>query len=96
METVLKFESKNLQKIKDILLKDDLVSRSSMIFKDGSFVNKEGYFCYISGTEEQVKRAIEISKELAKEAEEKDKKEIIAKIKDEEQKAAEGMGSIFG
>lgn len=96
MEIVLKFESKDLQKLKDVLLKDDSVSRASLIFKDGSFVNKEGYYCHISGTEEQVKIALEISEDLAKRADGKEEKEIIRKIKEEEQRAGEGMGSIFG
>jgi hypothetical protein len=97
MEIVLQIESKNLQKVKDILLKDDIVSRASMVFKDGkSLISKEGYYCYISGTEEQCKRAKELSKEIAKEAEAKDKNEVIAKIKEEQDKAAEGFGGIFG
>lgn len=96
MEIVLKFESKDLQKVKDILLKDDAVSRASMTFKDGKFVNLDGYFCYLSGTDEQAKRAIEITKEIAKEAEQKERDAVIAKIKEEENKAQEGFGAIFG
>ncbi len=96
MEIVLKFESKDLQKLKDVLLKDDSVSRASMIFKDGSFINTKGYFCYISGTEEQVKKSEEITKDIAKKAEEKEKDELVKKIKEEESKAQEGFGAIFG
>jgi hypothetical protein len=96
MEVVLKFEAKNLQKIKDILLKDDIASRASITFKEGSFVNLEGYFCYFSGTDDQVKRAKEIVKEVAKEAEQKDRDKVIRKIKEEETKATEGLGGIFG
>jgi hypothetical protein len=96
MEIVLQIESKNLQKLKEVLLKDDLVSRASIVFKEGkSLINKEGYFCYVSGSEEQCKKAVEISKDLAKEAEAKDKTEVIAKIKEEQDKASEGFGSIF-
>lgn len=97
MEIVLHIESKNLQKLKDALLKDDVVSRSSIVFKEGqSLISKEGYYCYISGTEEQCNRAKEIGKDLAKEAEAKDKDEVIRKIKEEQDKAAEGFGGIFG
>jgi alpha-D-ribose 1-methylphosphonate 5-triphosphate synthase subunit PhnG len=96
MEIVLHIESKNLQKAKEVLLKDDTVSRASIVFKEGkSLINKEGYFCYVSGSEEQCKKAVEISKDLAKEAEAKDKTEVIAKIKEEQDKASEGFGSIF-
>jgi len=97
MEIVLQTESKNLQKLKEVLLKDDVVSRASIVFKEGkSLINKEGYFCYISGTEEQCKRALEMSKDIAKEAEKKDRNEAIQKIKEEQDKAAEGFGGIFG
>ncbi len=96
MEIVLKFESKNLQKVKDVLLKDDSVSRASMTFKDASFVNEKGYYCYISGTDEQCKKAMELSKELTKEISGEEKQKVILKIKEEENKAIEGMGGIFG
>jgi len=105
MEIVLKIESKNYAKVKDILLTDDIISRSSMIFKEGSIIGKEGYYCYLSGTEEQCKRALELIKqktetdeiiELAEESDEKEGKEIINKIKEEENKAIEGFGNILG
>jgi len=97
MEIVFQVESKNLQKTKDILLKDDAVSRASIVIKDGkSLIAKEGYFIYISGTNDQCKRAKEISKDIAKEAAEKDKTEVINKIKEEQDKASEGFGGIFG
>jgi hypothetical protein len=97
MEIVLQIESKNLQKVKDILLKDDMVSRASIVFKEGkSLLGKDGYLIYISGIEEQCKKAIEISKEIDKQVSEKDKSEVIKKIKEEQEKAAEGFGGIFG
>ena len=96
MEIVLKFESKILQKIKDVLLKDDMVSRSSIMFKEGSLIQQQGYYCYISGTEEQCKKALEISKDLAKEVTGKERGNLISKIKEEENKASEGLGGIFG
>jgi nitrogen regulatory protein PII len=96
MEIVLKFEAKDLEKVKDALLKDDTASRASIIFKDGRLVNKEAYFCYFSGTEEQVKRAEEITKDFAKVAEPKEAAEVIEKIKAEEEEAQKGFGNIFG
>lgn len=97
MEIVIQIESKNLQKVKDVLLKDDTVSRASIVFKEGkSLLNKEGYYCYISGTEEQCKKALELAKDIAKEAAEKDKVKVINKIKEEQDKASEGFGGIFG
>src|SRR4030042_4292316 len=99
MEIVLHIESKNYAKVKDILLKDDIVSRSSMTFKEGGIIKKEGYYCYLSGTEEQCKKALELIKEkneetseeteLANEASKEEKEELINKIKEEEDKAIE-------
>jgi len=108
MEILLLIETKNYSKLRDILLKDDVVSRASITFKDAkSLSDKEGYYCRISGTEEQCKKALELIKikpeeeggemiELAKEVENKEGEEVIKKIKEEEEKATEGFGGIFG
>ena len=96
MEIVLKFNKKELQKVKEILLKDEIVSRASIVFKDGEIIGKEGYYCYISGLEEHCKRALELTKDIAEEAEEEEKNKVIEKIKAEEEKANEGFGAIFG
>ena len=95
MEIVLTFESKNLQKVRDVLFKDDVVSRASIMFKDGSIIGKQGYYCYLRGTDEQCKKAVEISKDLVKEVTGKEKGDLINKVKEEENKASEGMGGIF-
>lgn len=96
MEIVLYFKSENYQKGKDILLSDGTVSRTSLIFKEGSIIGKEGYYIYLSGTDEQCKRALELTKELGKEVSGKEKEELIKKIKEEENKAVENFGSILG
>jgi hypothetical protein len=106
MEIVLSMEQKNLQKVKDILLKDDVVSRASIVFKEAKgLTGKEGFYCYLSGSEEQCKKALEKVKikdektsevtELAKEVSGKEKEEVVSKIKEEEDKALEGFGGIF-
>jgi hypothetical protein len=97
METVLLIETKNFQKVKDMMLKDDLVSRASIVFKEaGAYGNKEGYYCYISGTEEQCKKALELAKDLAKKVKKKERDNFISKIKEESEKANEAFGGIFG
>lgn len=96
MEIVLHFKSENFAKGKDILLTDDIVGRASLTFKEGSIINKEGYYCYLSGTEEQCKRALELVKELAEEVKDATKQQLINKIKEEEDKAIEGFGNILG
>ncbi len=55
-----------------------------------------GSNCYISGLEEQCKKALELTKGLIKEVKDKEKEEVINKIKEEENKAMESFGGIFG
>jgi len=101
MELLLLIKTENYPKVKDILLKDDVVSRASIKFKEAKEFEKEGYFCYVSGLEEQCKKASEIIKDeegniLAEEIKGKDKEKIINKFKEEENRAMEGFGGIFG
>jgi len=106
MEIVLFVEPKNYQKVKDVLLKDEEVSKASIVFKDArNYGKEEGYYIYISGLEEQCKKALEIVKEkdekgntveLAKEVKDKEREKFIRKIKEEENKANEAFGGIFG
>lgn len=96
MEIVLHFKSENLAKCKDILLSDDVVGRASLVFKEGSIIGKDGYFCYLSGTDDQCKRALELIKELAEEVKDDTKSQLINKIKEEEDRAIEGFGNILG
>ena len=106
MEILLWIETKDYNKLRDILLKDDAVSRASLAFKEAKTLNeKDGYYCLVSGTDEQCKKTLEIVKikpeegeeiELAKEVEGKEKEEVIKKIKEEQDKAMEGFGGIFG
>ena len=98
MEVVFKIEKQNLQKVKDILLKDELVSKASVIFKESKSLGFEGnyYYCYISGLNEACDKAKELTKDLAEVVDEKDAKKIIEKIKSEEETAMTGFGNIFG
>ena len=94
MEILMKADDRT---VFDKLLEDEIVSRASIIMKEGKGLGKEGYYCYVSGTEEQCERALEIGKENgAEEVTEKEKEEIVKKIKEEEEKAMEGFGGIFG
>jgi len=102
MEVVLHVEGNNYQKFKEKLLTDEVVNRASIVFKDAKQFGKDsGYLCIISGTEDRCKRAIELAKdeegnELATEVTGEEKEEILKKIKEEEDKAIEGFGGIFG
>jgi len=98
MEIVLKIKKENLQKVKDILLKDDTISRASLIFKEAKSLGFNGneYFCYISGLEEACKKAKELTKDSAEIINKKEEEEeVIKKIKEEEESAMSGFGNIF-
>ena len=97
MEIVLHVEGKNYQKFRDIIFKDENVSRASIVFKEARlYGGKDGYYCYISGTSDQVKKAVEISKDISKKLDTKKEKEFISKMKEEENKATQAFGDIFG
>ncbi len=98
MEIVFKIEKQNLQKVKDVLLKDETVSKASVMFKESKSLGlKENYYyCYISGLNEACDKAKELTKDLAEVVNEKDAKKIIEKIKSEEDSAMTGFGNLFG
>lgn len=95
MDLVLEIEGKNLQKVKDALGGDDIVSRASITYRDGSIIGKNCTMCHVAGTEEQISKAKELVKDFAKESNEGDTKKFIEKIREEEGSANEGMGMIF-
>ena len=80
------------------LIKDDLVSRQSILTRDSSSLNLKGDFSYvkIEGSDDGLKRANELAKELGmKKLDDKKAKEINEKIEEQEDSAASGMGMIF-
>jgi len=108
MEIVLHIKPDKYEKMKNKLLGDDIVSRASMTFKDAKAIdeNKEGYYCYISGTDEQCKKALSMIKAknpktgeefiYAEEVSGTEKDKVIKTIKEESDKASEAFGGIFG
>ena len=80
------------------LTKDDLVSRQSILTRDSSSLNMKGEFSYlkVEGSDDGIKRAEELAKELElKKLNQKKAKEINEKILEQEDSAASGMGMIF-
>jgi len=96
MEIVILVNKENFQKVKDMLLKDDVVSRASIIFKDASSLgfDEDGYYCHVSGSEKACKKVEELTKDFAKKTKNAD--EVLEKIKEEESIAMTGFGDIFG
>lgn len=80
------------------LIKDDLISRQSILTRDSNSLNLKGNFSYvkIEGSADGLKRAKELAKELAlKKLDEKKAKNINKKMEEQEESAASGMGMIF-
>jgi enoyl-[acyl-carrier-protein] reductase (NADH) len=102
MEIILHVAGNSYAKLKEKMLADEIVNRASIVFKDAKQFDKEGgYLFIVTGTEERCKRALELTKdeegnELATEISGKEKEKILKKIKEEEDKAIEGFGGIFG
>ena len=81
------------------VVKDDLVSRQSIITRDASAlgIKKDVSFLKIEGSDDGLKKATELADEFGfKKLTEKEAKEINDKILAEEEEAADGMGMIFG
>ncbi len=94
---IFEVKSENIGKINK-LIKDDLVSRQSILTRDSNSLNMNGDFSYvkIEGSDEGTKRAKELAKELElKKLNKKKAKEINGKIEEQEDSAASGMGMIF-
>jgi len=81
------------------MLKDDLVSRQSVLTRDSSSLNidKDVSYVKIEGNNEGLKKAEKIAKELEfKKLNKKKAEEVNKKIEKQESSAADGMGMIFG
>ena len=94
---IFEVKSEDAGKINKVI-KDDLVSRQSILTRDSSSLNLKGEFLYlkIEGSEQGLKRAEELAKEFElKKLDEKKAKEINEKIQEQEDSAATGMGMIF-
>ncbi len=91
------FFTKEKTKVDDIVKKDDLISRQSLLWRSADSLdinNKEGYFLLIEGSEEAIEKAKNLLKDLAEVV--KDNEEVIKKIKEDEEKAMVGFGNILG
>ncbi len=95
---IFEVKPENISKINE-LLKDDLVSRQSILTRDSSSLNidKDVSYLKIEGSSEGIKKAEGLAKEYEfKKLNKKEAEEINKKIEDQENSAADGMGMIFG
>jgi len=95
MEVVLYVERGDADKLREILLKDELVSRANVVFRDASFLEKDGFYVRIIGSEEQCKKALELSKELAKEVSGEEKEKVLKALREEDEEMLSGFSGVF-
>jgi len=94
---IFEVKSEDVGKINK-LIKDDLVSRQSVLTRDSSSLNIKGDVSYVKveGSNEGLKQAEKLAKELGmKKLDKKKAKKINEKIEEQEDSAASGMGMIF-
>ena len=96
MELLLFIKKEDYRKMHDALLKDDIVSRASIEFKDAKIlgIKKDGFYCLISGLENAYNRAKELASG-AEVVEGKEKEDVLRKIKEEKDAAFAGFGGIM-
>ncbi len=97
MYTILKIEKINSGCI-DQIYRDDVVSRQSIIRREGIALGlkDEAVYVLIEGSEEGVKKAEEICKDKVSILKDNEREDIYRKFKELEDQSLEGMGSIFG
>ena len=80
------------------VIKEDIVSRQSITTRDASSLDIKGEATYlkIEGSDDAIKKAIELSKEQGfKKLDQKKAKTVNDKIEAQDDSAASGMGMIF-
>lgn len=94
---VFAVKSENVGEI-DKMIKDDLVSRQSILTRDSSSldIKEDVFYILIEGSKEGLNKAQELAKDLKfKKLDKKKAEEINKKIKEQEDSAATGIGMIF-
>ncbi len=95
LELVLKVSSENVDKARNVLLSDEIVSRANVLFRDAKIIGEEGYYVRIIGTDEQCYRALELARDFAKEVKSEERERVLSKFEEEGEAALEGFGRIF-
>ncbi|MEW5937482.1 MAG: hypothetical protein AB1665_06665 [Candidatus Thermoplasmatota archaeon] len=89
---------KNLAPKVEEVLKDDLVSRQSIVVRDGDALglDKETRFVLVEGSAEGVLRAETLLSSAGCTAIKEDAEGLYRRFKEQEEDAASGIGLIFG
>ena len=95
MEVVLYAEGEAAEKLREILLKDEIVSRANVLFKDAKPLDREGFYIRILGSEEQCKKALELAKDLAEEVSGEEKEKVLKMLESEDEEMLSGFSGVF-
>ncbi len=96
---ILYFYNTDAKKDVEKALQEDLIKRADYTVRECKLLgsDREGYFLYLRGTPEMMKEMDKLLADLPLEkVPEKEARNIIEKIKAEDDSAATGMGMIFG
>jgi hypothetical protein len=82
----------------DGILRDDTISRQSIISRDAKSLGLDSNvkYVYIKGSQEAIDKAKDLFKDICGPMADDEAKGIIEKIEAQDQEAASGMGMIFG
>jgi hypothetical protein len=99
MEWIAFVKKENVAKAEGAIRNDvDFAAKESISVKDAKTleIEKDGSFFFIRGTEEGIDRCKELIKDFVEETSVDELNKAKEKIKEEEEKAVEGFGGIFG
>ncbi|MCD6591724.1 MAG: hypothetical protein J7K78_01740 [Thaumarchaeota archaeon] len=92
---ILYVERGSADKLREILLKDDVVSRANVLFRDAKSLGKDGYYVRVLGSEEQCKRALELAKDLAEEVSGEEREKVLKMLESEDEEMLSGFSGVF-
>ena len=98
MKILFYLEKDKYQKSSDLVMKNDLLSRQSINFREAASLGlkETGYYLELDCSQEAVEEARKLLKDLAKELAGDEKNKILEIISKQEESANAGFGSIFG
>ncbi len=98
MKLLFYLEKDKYSKANEIVLKNDLLARQSINFREAPSLGlkETGYYLELDCSEEAAQEARKLLKDLAKELEGKDKEKILEIIQKQDEAAQSGFGAIFG
>jgi len=95
LELILYVERGSADKLREILLKDDVVSRANVLFREAKSLGKDGYYVRVLGSEEQCKKALELAKDLAEEVSGEEREKVLKMLESEDEEMLSGFSGVF-